>query len=71
MMEEKLPRCEIKASPHITSRNKTLKRLWQAAYDKVYGTNTSGFGRDPDTKCVIAKKEVWDEYIKVCCDNPH
>ncbi|KAI9117968.1 hypothetical protein K1719_011110 [Acacia pycnantha] len=30
----------------------------------VYETNTSGFRWDPDTKCVTADKEVWDEYIK-------
>ncbi|KAI9081721.1 hypothetical protein K1719_036324 [Acacia pycnantha] len=64
MMEEKLPGCGIKACPHITSRIKTLKKLWQTAYDMVYGPNTSGFGWDPDTKCVTADKDVWDEYIK-------
>ncbi|KAI9113870.1 hypothetical protein K1719_015121 [Acacia pycnantha] len=58
MMEEKLPGCGIKACPHITSRIKTLKKLWQTAYDMVYGTNTSGFGWDPGTKCVTADKEV-------------
>ncbi|KAI9077630.1 hypothetical protein K1719_040405 [Acacia pycnantha] len=41
MMEQKLPGCGIKATPHITSRIKTLKRLWQLAYDMVYGPNTS------------------------------
>ncbi|KAI9113361.1 hypothetical protein K1719_015886 [Acacia pycnantha] len=64
MMEEKLPGCGIKACPHITSRIKTLKKLWQTAYDMVYGPNTSGFGWDPDTKCVTADKDVWDGYIK-------
>ncbi|KAI9086567.1 hypothetical protein K1719_031428 [Acacia pycnantha] len=64
MMEEKLPRCGIKATPYITSRLKTLKRLWQVAYDIVYGPNTSGFGWDPETKLVTADKEVWDEYMK-------
>ncbi|KAI9079916.1 hypothetical protein K1719_038162 [Acacia pycnantha] len=44
MMEEKLPGHGIKACPHITSRVKTLKRLWQAACDMSYGTNTYGFG---------------------------
>ncbi|KAI9084620.1 hypothetical protein K1719_033402 [Acacia pycnantha] len=71
MMEEKLPGCGIKACPHITSKIKTLKKLWQTAYNMVYGTNTSGFGWDPDTKCVTADKEVWDEYIKVCSCIPH
>ncbi|KAI9101427.1 hypothetical protein K1719_023909 [Acacia pycnantha] len=64
MMEEKLLGCRIKACPHITSRIKTLKRLRQTAYDMVYWTNTLGFGWDPGTKCVIAEKEVWDDYIK-------
>ncbi|KAI9124902.1 hypothetical protein K1719_004229 [Acacia pycnantha] len=71
MMEEKLPGCGIKATPPITSRLKTLNRLWQAAYDIVYGPNTSRFGWDPKTKLVTADKEVWDEYMKVRspCDN--
>ncbi|KAI9128726.1 hypothetical protein K1719_000209 [Acacia pycnantha] len=64
MMEEKLLGCGIKACLHIKSRIKTLKKLWQTAYDMVYGPNTSGFGWDPDTKCVTADKDVWDEYIK-------
>ncbi|KAI9104286.1 hypothetical protein K1719_022858 [Acacia pycnantha] len=64
MMEEKLPGCGIKACPHITSRIKTLKKLWQTAYDMVYGVNTSKLWWDPDTKCVTADKDVWDEYIK-------
>ena len=66
MMEAKLPGCGIKATPHITSRIKTLKRLWQMAYDMVYGPNTSGFGWDPDTKFVTAEPAVWEEYLKVC-----
>ncbi|KAI9105170.1 hypothetical protein K1719_022699 [Acacia pycnantha] len=64
MMEEKLPGCGIKACPHITSKIKTLKRLWQTAYDMMYETNTSAVGWDPDTKCITAEKEVWNEYIK-------
>ncbi|KAI9119641.1 hypothetical protein K1719_009517 [Acacia pycnantha] len=63
-MEEKLPSCGIKACPHITSRLKTLKCLWQAAYDMVYGTNTSGFGWDPDTKFVTADNKVCNDYLK-------
>ncbi|KAI9072807.1 hypothetical protein K1719_045228 [Acacia pycnantha] len=66
MMEQKLPGSGIKATPHITSRIKTLKRLWQMAYDMVYGPNTSGFGWDPDTKSVTAEPAVWEEYLKAC-----
>ncbi|KAI9114192.1 hypothetical protein K1719_014842 [Acacia pycnantha] len=54
----------IKATPHITSRLKTLKRLWQTAYDIVYGPNTSGFGWDPETKLILASDDVWEEYLK-------
>ncbi|KAI9112214.1 hypothetical protein K1719_016737 [Acacia pycnantha] len=56
--------CGIKATPHITSRLKTLKRLWQMAYDIIYGPNTSGFGWDPETKLVTADDDVWEEYLK-------
>ncbi|KAI9113554.1 hypothetical protein K1719_015481 [Acacia pycnantha] len=56
--------CGIKATPHITSRLKTLKRLWQTAYDIIYGPNTSGFGWDPETKLVTSDEDVWDEYLK-------
>ncbi|KAI9079387.1 hypothetical protein K1719_038686 [Acacia pycnantha] len=65
MMEQKLPGCGIKATPHITSRIKTLKRLWQMTYDMVYGPNTSGFGWDPDTKFVTAEPVVWEESCEV------
>ncbi|KAI9075830.1 hypothetical protein K1719_042197 [Acacia pycnantha] len=64
MMEAKLPGCGIKATPHITSRLKTLKRLWQTTYDIIYGPNTSGFGWDPETKLVTADDDVWEEYLK-------
>ncbi|KAI9128445.1 hypothetical protein K1719_001438 [Acacia pycnantha] len=65
MMEQKAG-CGIKATPHITSRIKTFKRLWQMAYDMVYGPNTSRFDWDPDTKFVTAEPVVWEEYLKAC-----
>ncbi|KAI9111764.1 hypothetical protein K1719_017454 [Acacia pycnantha] len=65
MMLEREPGSEIKGNPHILSRIKTMKVAWQAVYDMVYGANTSGFGWDADRQCVVADKEVWDEYIKV------
>ncbi|KAI9084358.1 hypothetical protein K1719_033700 [Acacia pycnantha] len=64
MMEAKLPGCGIKATPHITSGLKTLKRLWQTTYDIIYGPNTSGFGWDSKTKLVTADDDVWEEYLK-------
>ncbi|XP_028789602.1 uncharacterized protein At2g29880-like [Neltuma alba] len=63
MLTEKSPRCGIKADPHIRSWLKTLKVNWQALYDMVNGTNTSGFGWDPENHCVTVEKVVWDEYI--------
>ncbi|KAI9076335.1 hypothetical protein K1719_041698 [Acacia pycnantha] len=65
MMLERQPDSEIKGNPHILSCIKTMKVAWQVVYDMVYGTNTSGFGWDPNRQCVVADKEVWDEYIKV------
>lgn len=66
MMEDRAPGCCIKANPHILSRIKTMKLAWQIVYDMVYGTNTSGFGWDAAKQIVVAEKDVWDEYIKVC-----
>ncbi|KAI9127301.1 hypothetical protein K1719_001860 [Acacia pycnantha] len=66
MMEQKLPGCGIKATPHITWRIKTLKRLWQMAYDMVYGVNTSGFGWDRTPNLSAAEPAVWEEYLKAC-----
>ncbi|KAI9083797.1 hypothetical protein K1719_034265 [Acacia pycnantha] len=37
-------------------------------YEYHKGTTTwlmRGFSWDPDTKCVTADKDVWDEYIKI------
>ncbi|KAF7812837.1 myb/SANT-like domain, Harbinger transposase-derived nuclease domain protein [Senna tora] len=47
-MESKLPRCGIKAFPHIQSRYKSLKASWKEVFDMFYGPNTSGFGWDSD-----------------------
>ena len=65
MMNQKATGCGLKGIPHIQSRIKTLKQSWQTVYDMVYGSNTSGFGWDPDRKVVITEKEVWEEYLKV------
>ncbi|KAI9128790.1 hypothetical protein K1719_000273 [Acacia pycnantha] len=68
MMEQKLPGYGIKATPHITSRIKTLKHLWQMAYDMVYGPNTSGFEQACGGVDVIgsrstqAKNDWYDDY---------
>ncbi|KAI9070865.1 hypothetical protein K1719_047171 [Acacia pycnantha] len=63
MMEEKLLGCGIKAPPHITSRIKTLKKLWQPLMTWYTGERFE-LWCDPHTKCVTADKDVWDEYVK-------
>ena len=39
-------------------------RVWRALREQ------SGFGYDPDTKCITAPDHVWDAYIKVSRDLP-
>ena len=60
-----LPNAGIKVDPHIKSRVKTLKTNFAIVWDMLYGPNTSGFGYDDMTKCVVAKMPVWDAYIQV------
>ena len=66
MMNQKAPGCGLRGIPHIQSRIKTLKQSWQIVYDMLYGSNTSGFGWDPERKVVTAETTVWEEYLKVC-----
>ncbi|KAF7833293.1 Retrovirus-related Pol polyprotein from transposon TNT 1-94 [Senna tora] len=56
-MKAKLPRCGIKAIPHIQSRYKNLKATWKEVYDMLYSPNASGFGSDPHTCMVLAERD--------------
>ena len=60
-----LPDSGIKVDPHIKSRVKTLKTNFGIVWDMLYGPNTSGFGYDDTTKCVVAERPVWDAYIQL------
>ncbi|KAJ9542050.1 hypothetical protein OSB04_028556 [Centaurea solstitialis] len=60
-----LPNSNLLANPHISSKMKTIKRDWQCVYDMVNGSNTSGFGYDPERKCVTAEESVWEAYLQV------
>ena len=60
-----LPDSGLKAEPHIKSRVKTLKQNFVIVHDILCGPNTSGFGYDDTTKCVVAERAVWDAYLQV------
>ncbi|XP_054817832.1 uncharacterized protein At2g29880-like [Prosopis cineraria] len=62
MLDGLIPESGIKAYPHIQSRVKKLKINYGVVSDLL---NLSGFGWDPEKKCVTAPKTVWDEYVKV------
>ena len=63
-MEKKLPGCGIKASPHIESRYKTLRRQYWAI-DDMLGPNASGFGWNDNEKMVVVEKQIFEVWVKV------
>ena len=60
-----LPNSGLLDNSYIASKIKTMKKDWQCVYDMVNGSNTSGFGYDPEKKCVTAEEPVWEAYLKV------
>ena len=64
-LKAKLPESNLKAQPHVHSRLRHLKGIYNIVHDMVVGSCTSGFGWDPETKSVVAEKEVWKAYVKV------
>lgn len=62
MMEHKLPGCGIKASPHIDSRVKLLRRQYTAIQEML---GASGFGWNESMKYVECEQTVFDEWLKV------
>ena len=65
MLDISLPNVGLKADPHIKSRLKTWRTNFSIMHDMILGSNTSGFGWDPE-KCVLtAPDDVWDSYLKV------
>ncbi|XP_071739360.1 uncharacterized protein At2g29880-like [Rutidosis leptorrhynchoides] len=63
-LKESFPSSGLLGKPHIESKVRTMKRVWQVVHDIFSGSNTSGFGWLDDTKLLSATSEVWDEYIK-------
>ncbi|XVF65852.1 hypothetical protein PTKIN_Ptkin09bG0284300 [Pterospermum kingtungense] len=62
MLEKDLPTSHIKAEPHIESRIRLLKRQYSAISDML--NLGSGFGWNDVKKCVIAAKDVYDDWVR-------
>nr|DAD36914.1 TPA_asm: hypothetical protein HUJ06_007555 [Nelumbo nucifera] len=61
-MEENPPRCRLKATPHIESRVKHMKRQYGAICEML-GPNCSGFGWDDIKKCITCEG-VFNGWVK-------
>ncbi|KAA0052331.1 retrotransposon protein [Cucumis melo var. makuwa] len=63
MMAEKLLGCQVRATTVINCRIKTLKRTFQAIAE-MRGPACNGFGWNDEEKCIISKKELFDNWVR-------
>ncbi|KAJ8448680.1 hypothetical protein Cgig2_010567 [Carnegiea gigantea] len=63
-LNAKLPESNLKAQPHVHSRLRQFKGIYNIVHDIVVRSCTSGFGWDPETKSVVVEKEVWKADVK-------
>ncbi|KAH9684742.1 Myb DNA-bind 3 domain-containing protein [Citrus sinensis] len=62
VINQKLPNCGLKASPHIDSKIRKWKKQYGLMFDLL---NTSGFGCNDVKKCVeVDSDEVWNSYVQ-------
>ncbi|KAG6480497.1 hypothetical protein ZIOFF_063997 [Zingiber officinale] len=61
-MPTKLPSSNMKATPHIESRYKQLKRQFHAINEML--NHSSGFRWNDVEKCIITTKDVFDAWVK-------
>ncbi|MED6109448.1 hypothetical protein PIB30_117045 [Stylosanthes scabra] len=61
MLREKIPECNLKASPHIESRVKLLKKHYFAIVEMV-GATGSGFGWNDKDKMIVVERQIFDEW---------
>ena len=63
VMASRPPLSNLKATPHIESRCKLLKRQFHAINEMV--NHSSGFEWNDLEKCITASKDVFDDWVKV------
>ena len=61
-LHQKMPGCGLKASPHIESRVKFLKKQYCAIAKML---KVSGFGWNDEEKMVVVEKIVFQEQVMV------